>query len=89
MKKLASLTFALLLTLTLLVQPVVIAQNRKAASSRAVSAGQYAKQIREFHEFARKHMKALETNSNYPNAAGAKEVIKKLTDELAANPARP
>ena len=33
--------------------------------------------------------KALATNPEFGNAAGAKEIVKKLTEELAANPAKP
>ena len=35
------------------------------------------------------YQKALATNPEFGNAAGAKEIVKKLTEELAANPARP
>ncbi len=31
------------------------------------------------------YQKALELNPNFPNAAAAKEIVKKLTDEIAAN----
>ncbi|MGI8734735.1 MAG: serine hydrolase [Pyrinomonadaceae bacterium] len=35
------------------------------------------------------YQKALDTNPTFGNAAGAKEIVRKLTEELAANPARP
>lgn len=35
------------------------------------------------------YQKALATNPEFGNAAGAKEIVRKLTEELAANPARP
>ena len=35
------------------------------------------------------YQKALATNPEFANAAGAKEIIKKLTEELAANPSKP
>ena len=35
------------------------------------------------------YQKALDTNPSFGNAAGAKEIVRKLTEELAANPARP
>lgn len=35
------------------------------------------------------YKKALEINPAFGNAAGAKEIVKKLTEELAANPGRP
>ncbi|HEV2827180.1 MAG TPA: serine hydrolase [Pyrinomonadaceae bacterium] len=56
MKKLARiLTLALLVNFTFLAQPLVFAQNRKPVN-RAANAGQYAKQIQAFEEFARKQM---------------------------------
>jgi tetratricopeptide (TPR) repeat protein len=35
------------------------------------------------------YKKALETDASYPNASVAKELVQKLTNELAANPAKP
>lgn len=35
------------------------------------------------------YQKALATNPEFGNAAGAKEIVKKLTEELAANPTKP
>ena len=35
------------------------------------------------------YKKALETDASYPNATVAKGIVQKLTDELAANPAKP
>ena len=35
------------------------------------------------------YQKALATNPEFGNAAGAKEIVKKLTEELAANPSKP
>ena len=35
------------------------------------------------------YKKALEKNPKFGNAAGAKEIVKKLTEELAANPSKP
>ena len=35
------------------------------------------------------YKKALETDASYGNAAVAKGIVQKLTDELAANPAKP
>jgi CubicO group peptidase (beta-lactamase class C family) len=53
------------------------------------SAGEFQLKKGEKARALESYKKALETNPNYSNAAGAKEIIKKLTDELAANPARP
>lgn len=35
------------------------------------------------------YQKALDTNPTYPNAAAAKEIVKKLTDEITANAVKP